>query len=126
MGEDVQMFLQKTYSILMQEDSYFSRVNIHIIQCDADIQEDVIISNRDEFEAYLKSMKILGLGGTDFRPVFRYVDQLIEENRFRNLKGLIFFTDRYGTFPEQKPPYTTAFLFVEEDYEIPEVPPWAI
>ena len=126
MGEEVQIFLQKTYNILMQEDSYFSRVNIHIIQCDAEIQEDVVIKTRDEFEAYLKSMTIRGLGGTDFRPVFRYVDQLIEEKRFRNLKGMIYFTDGYGTFPEHKPPYTTAFLFVEEGYEIPEVPPWAI
>ena len=125
-GEEVQMFLQKTYNILMQEDSYFSRVNIHIIQCDAEIQEDVVITNRDEFDAYIKSMKIRGLGGTDFRPVFRYVDQMIEEKRFRNLKGLIYFTDGYGTFPEHKPSYTTAFLFVEEGYEIPEVPPWAI
>ena len=71
-------------------------------------------------------MKIRGLGGTDFRPVFRYVDQLIEEKRFRNLKGLIYFTDGYGTFPERKPPYTTAFLFVKDGYEIPEVPAWAI
>ena len=59
-------------------------------------------------------------------PAFQYVDELIEEKRFRNLKGLIYFTDGYGTFPEHKPPYTTAFLFVEEGYEIPEVPPWAI
>ena len=125
-GEEVQMFLQKTYNILMQEDSFFSRVNIHIIQCDAEIQEDVVITNRDEFEAYLKSMSIRGLGGTDFRPVFRYVDRLIEEKRFRNLKGMIYFTDGYGTFPKHKPPYTTAFLFVEEGYEIPKVPPWAI
>lgn len=125
-GEEVQMFLQKTFNILMQEDSYFSRVNIHIIQCDAQIQEDVVIKSREEFEAYLKSMKILGLGGTDFRPVFRYVDQLIEEKRFRNLKGLIYFTDGYGVFPEVKPSYTTAFVFVKEEYEIPDVPPWAI
>ena len=125
-GEEVQMFLQKTYNILMQEDSYFSRVNIHIIQCDAEIQEDVVIKNRDEFEAYLKSMTIRGLGGTDFRPVFRYVDQLIEEKKFRNLKGMIYFTDGYGTFPACKPDYTTAFVFVEEGYEIPKVPPWAI
>ena len=125
-GEEVQMFLQKTYNILMQEDSYFSRVNIHIIQCDAEIQEDIVIHNQSEFEEYLKTMKILGLGGTDFRPVFRYVDQLIEEKQFRNLKGLIYFTDGYGVFPVHKPPYTTAFLFVEEGYEIPEVPPWAI
>ena len=124
--EEVQKFLQKTYNILMQEDSYFSRVNIHIIQCDAEIQEDVVIKNLDEFEAYLKSMTIRGLGGTDFRPVFRFVDRLIEEREFKNLKGLIYFTDGYGTFPEHKPQYTTAFLFVEEGYKIPEVPPWAI
>ena len=126
MGEEVQMFLQKTYNILMQEDSYFSRVNIHIIQCDAEIQEDVVIHNRDEFEAYLKTMTIRGLGGTDFRPVFLFVNRLIEEKRFRNLKGLIYFTDGYGTFPEHKPQYTTAFLFVKDGYEIPEVPAWAI
>ena len=126
MGEEVQIFLRKAYNILMQENAYFSRVNIHIIQCDAEIQEDLVIMNRDEFEACLKSLKIRGLGGTDFRPVFRYVDQLIEEKRFRNLKGLIYFTDGYGTFPEYKPPYTTAFLFVKDGYEIPDVPAWAI
>jgi hypothetical protein len=27
---------------------------------------------------------------------------------------------------EQKPQYTTAFLFVKDGYEIPEVPAWAI
>ena len=125
-GEEVQMFLQKTFNILMQEDSYFARVNIHIIQCDAEIQEDIVITNRDEFKAYLKTMKIRGLGGTDFRPVFRYVDRLIREKAFHNLKGMIYFTDGYGTFPEHKPPFTTAFVFVEDGYEIPKVPPWAI
>ena len=116
MGGEVQMFLQKTCNILLQED----------IQSDADIQDDIVIHNRDEFEGYLKSMKILGHGGTDFRPVFRKVDQLIEEKHFNNLKGLIYFTDGYGTFPENKPSYTTAFIFVEDEYEVPEVPPWAI
>lgn len=125
-GEEVQMFLQKTFNILMQEDAYFARVNIHIIQCDAEIQEHIVITNRDDFKAYLKSMKIRGLGGTDFRLVFRYVDQLIREKTFRNLKGMIYFTDGYGTFPKHKPPFTTAFVFVEEGYEIPAVPPWAI
>ena len=39
---------------------------------------------------------------------------------------MIYFTDGYGTFPEHKPPFTTAFVFVEDGYEIPKVPPWAI
>lgn len=125
-GDEVQAFLQKTYNILMQEDSYFSRVNIHIIQCDAEIQEDVVVHNQEEFENYLKTMKLHGFGGTDFRPVFRYVDKLIEEKVFKNLKGMIYFTDGYGTFPKSKPNYKTAFVFVDEGYEIPKVPPWAI
>ena len=126
MGDEVQMFLQKTYNILMQENSFFSRINLHIIQCDAVVQNDYVITNRKEFEEYLKTMEIIGLGGTDFRPVFAYVDKLIEEKKFTNLKGLIYFTDGHGVFPERPPTYVTAFVFVEEGYEIPEVPPWAI
>ena len=48
-------------------------------------------------------MKIKGLGGTDFRPVFNLVDKLILDKEFTNLKGLIYFTDGYGDFPAQKP-----------------------
>lgn len=71
-------------------------------------------------------MKIRGLGGTDFRPVFQYVEQLRREKEFQNLRGLIYFTDGYGTFPERKPDYETAFVFIREEYELPEVPAWAI
>ena len=42
---------------------------------------------------------------------------------------MIYFTDGYGTFPERKPQYETAFAFLRSDYEeygSPEVPPWAI
>ena len=41
-------------------------------------------------------------------------------------KGECFMLDGYGVFPERKPDYDTAFVFVKDDYEIPEVPPWAI
>lgn len=125
-GEQVQTFVQKTYNILKSTESFFSKINFHIIQCDADIQEHIKITNQDEFDEYLKTMQIKGLGGTDFRPVFEKVDELIRNNEFRNLKGLIYFTDGYGAFPERKPDYDTAFVFVKDDYEIPDVPPWAI
>ena len=125
-GELVQRFLNKTYNILMSTESFFSKVNIHIIQCDAEIQEVVKVTNRDEFEQYLRSMTILGLGGTDFRPVFSYVDQLIQQHEFRNLKGVIYFTDGCGTFPGHKPDYTTAFVFVQDEYNNLDVPSWAI
>jgi len=124
--ETVQRFLQKTYNILQESESFFSKINVHIIQCDADIQEDKKITCREEFDEYLKTMKIHGLGGTDFRPVFSYVDELIHNKEFNNLKGLIYFTDGYGDFPAKKPDYETAFVFLDEEMNNYDVPPWAI
>ena len=125
-GSQVQSFINKTYNIMKSTESFFSKINVHIIQCDTVIQEDVKITNQEEFDEYIKTMKLKGFGGTDFRPVFNYVDQMRKEHEFSHLKGLIYFTDGYGVFPERKPDYETAFVFVRDDYEIPEVPSWAI
>lgn len=126
-GDLVQAFIQKTYNILMQTENFFRKVNLHIIQCDAEIQEDVKITNPEEFKKYFESMTLRGFGGTDFRPVFNYVDQLIDAYEFSDLKGLIYFTDGYGDYPSKEPDYDTAFVFIEDNYvEIPDVPYWAI
>lgn len=125
-GELVQKFVQKTYNVLKSTESFFSKINVHIIQCDAAIQEHVKITSEEEFDEYLKTMSIHGLGGTDFRPVFSFVDDLVAAKEFNNLKGLIYFTDGWGTFPPSKPEYETAFVFLDNDYHNPEVPPWAI
>jgi hypothetical protein len=125
-GELVQKFLQKTYNVLKTEESFFTRFNLHIIQCDTEIQEDVKITNQTELDDYIGSMRIKGRGGTDFRPVFKYVDELIRNKEFSNLKGLIYFTDGYGIFPERPPLYNAAFVFLDEGFEQPKVPAWAI
>jgi predicted metal-dependent peptidase len=125
-GEVVQKFLDKTYSIFSQQENFFRKINLHIIQCDATIQEDAKITSQDEFDEYLKAMKIRGLGGTDFRPVFSYVDWLREKKEFQNLKGLIYFTDGWGTFPAKKPDYDAAFVFIDDGMNNYDVPPWAI
>ena len=125
-GELVQKFIQKTYNILRSTESFYSRINLHLIQCDAEIQEHVKITNQKEFDEYLKTMRIHGLGGTDFRPVFDMVDGLIRQKELTDLKGMIYFTDGYGTFPQRRPDYQTAFVFVEDEPVEPVVPPWAI
>lgn len=125
-GELVQTFLTKTYNILAQQESFFSKINVHIIQCDAAIQEDHKVTSWEEFQAFIKVMQFKGFGGTDFRPVFRYVDELRKQGEFDNLKGLIYFTDGWGTFPEKKPKYDTAFVFIDDECGQPEVPVWAI
>ncbi len=125
-GELVQSFIQKTYNILRSTESFFHRINLHIIQCDADIQEDVRITSQEEFDAYLETMEFHGFGGTDFRPVFARVDELLRNKELTNLKGLLYFTDGEGTFPAKKPDYDTAFVFVDDEYKEHDVPPWAI
>lgn len=125
-GELVQKFVQKTYNILKSTETFSDQINLHIIQCDAEIQEDAKITSQEEFDRYLKAMKLKGLGGTDFRPVFQYVDKLRKSGELKRMKGLIYFTDGYGDFPSKKPDYDTAFVFIEDNFNNPFVPPWAI
>ncbi len=125
-GEVVQRFLNKTYNIVKQQENFFTKINLHMIQCDSNIQEDAKITCQEDFEKYLRNMKIRGLGGTDFRPVFSYVDTLRNEGEFTNLKGMIYFTDGWGEFPKHQPEYSTAFVFVDDNYNNYEVPVWAI
>ncbi len=125
-GKLVHEFLRQTYSILRDTESFFRHVNIHIIQCDEKIRSDRKIGSPEELEEYMGHLELLGNGGTDFRPVFQYVDELLEKGEFRRLRGLIYFTDGRGTFPKRRPPYDTAFVFLREDYSDADVPPWAV
>ena len=125
-GDLVRKFLEETYSVLSQSESFFKKVNIHIIQCDDQIREDVTVHDHEELQSYMDNLQLHGMGGTDFRPPFLYVDQLIKQQRFRSLKGLIYFTDGYGVFPVKRPVYDTAFVFMKDNYSDVDVPPWAI
>ena len=125
-GELVQRFVEKTFNILKQQETFFTRINLHIIQCDAIVQEDAKITNQQDFDRYISTMQLHGMGGTDYRPVFEYVEKLRRAKEFTNLKGLIYFTDGFGTYPAHQPDYQTAFVFVNDDYETPNVPVWAI
>lgn len=125
-GTLVRRFLEETYSVLKQNDSYFRRVNVHIIQCDEKVHSDVKITSEKELKKYMDQFELYGEGGTDFRPAFAYVDELLGMGEFDDLKGLIYFTDGYGIYPSRMPPYKTAFVFLEEDYRDADVPAWAI
>ena len=125
-GDLVRRFLEETYSVLKQNDSYFRKVNVHIIQCDEKVHTDVKITSEKELKLYMEHFELYGEGGTDFRPAFAYVDELIRRGEFDDLKGLIYFTDGYGIYPSRMPAYKTAFVFAEEDYTDADVPAWAI
>ena len=90
------------------------------------VQQDVKITEREEFDRFMEQGKLTGFGSTDFRPVFAYVEKLREEGELARLKGMIYFTDGYGIYPEQMPDYDVAFVFLQEDENAPKTPPWAI
>lgn len=112
--------------MLCESDSYFRKLNIHIIQCDEQIREDQRITSREEMEAYMKDFTVIGQGGTDFRPAFEYVNRRMRQGEFHRLRGLLYFTDGEGIYPVKRPVYETAFIFVKDQYTDISVPPWAI
>ena len=124
-GDTVQRFVQKTYELLCQSASFFDRIRLHLIQCDARVQHDRLITSREELAQALDGLQLHGGGGTDFRPVFDHVDELIASRALTNLRGLIYFTDADGTFPARPPAYQTVFV-LPDDLEPHPVPPWAM
>lgn len=125
-GATLKAFLRKTYDILKNSENFFSKINVHILQCDSEVRSDVKITCEEDFDEFIARGKLYGFGGTDYRPVFEYVDELIERREFESFKGLIYFTDGYGIYPNKAPDYDTMFVFLKEDERKPEVPWWAI
>lgn len=124
-GELVRAFLQETLHILLEKEMYFDGARIHLIQCDDMVQEDIVIADIHQAQQVLAHYEIKGGGSTDFRPVFRYIEQLRRQGQLRELGGLIYFTDGNGTYPVEKPDYPCAFLYLN-DYNEAEVPTWAM
>ena len=125
-GEIVQKFVQHTHDILAGQNSFDTRTNLYILQCDDDVRDAALITCREDFENYLSGMEIKGLGRTDFRPVFDYVQKLIDDHKLDEMRGLLYFTDGKGTFPAAAPGYDTAFIIHNDSLMDVWVPDWAM
>ena len=124
-GELIHNFLKETYTILTEQNSFFAKSRIRIIQCDDQVRMDEEVKNSRELEQLLNRFTVIGGGGTDFRPAFASVNELLEQGVLKNLGGLLYFTDGKGIYPKKRPEYKTAFLFLD-DYDESAVPPWAM
>ena len=125
-GELVRTFVERTYDILRQQTSFGDRINVHLVQCDNRVRTATKVTSLAQLESYADSFWISGGGGTDFKPVFEYVDKLVEAGEFDDLRGLIYFTDGYGAFPTKAPGYEVAFVFVDDEDTSRKVPGWAM
>ena len=123
----VQRFLEETAAILLDRENYFRKTNLYILQCDNQLQRVDVIKDVDEMNKYVSEVHLEGGYGTDFRPAFEKVEELIRTKKLENLKGLVYFTDGFGIYPTKATAYDTAFVFArDEEYDDENVPDWAL
>ncbi len=83
----------------------FANYEIDLIACDSKIQYHQTFYPDDMLE-----YKTKGGGGTDFRPVFHFIEERID-----NPTLLLYFTDAQGRFPEFEPSFDTLWVLPEEE-----------
>ena len=93
-----------------------SSVNIRVVTFDTQITSEKVIRSRKDADKFIRDYEGVGWGGTSFDCVFKYADDFSKNNRGKKLKGLFFFSDAMGYFPDKKPKYrTTFFVPVDND-----------
>ena len=126
-GEMVKRFLEEALAILADKESFFTKCRVHIIECDDRIRKDLLVEDAEEMERYRERFEVSGGYGTDFRPVFYYIEDLQKKGELKELKALLYFTDGRGRYPKYAPSYTAAFIFPRgEDIDDENAPFWAL
>lgn len=123
-AETVGRFLAETYKILASQENFFRKMKVYFIQCDCIVQDVTLIRCPEDWLDYAKKIRIQGRGGTDFTPVFDYVQKLREKRELKNLKALLYFTDGDGFYPSTPPDYETAFVLLQVTGHPELVPKW--
>lgn len=86
-SKEITQFMTETYGILCA----FDRVEILMMCCDAEVHGIQKVTSLQD----ATNFKVKGGGGTNFCPVFKELEENITE-----FNALIFFTDGFGTFPQ--------------------------
>ncbi len=93
------LFLGEIHAIMQSYPNY----EIDVITADAKVQSHRVYLPGETLEYTLS-----GGGGTDFRPVFAYIDRYVNYPTL-----LLYFTDGMGTFPELEPSYDVLWVMPE-------------
>jgi predicted metal-dependent peptidase len=88
-----------------------ARMTVTVIVCDA-VVRDVYRFEPGEFN--WKAIGFTGRGGTDFIPAFDKIEELNISPTF-----MIYFTDTWGSFPDQEPEYPVLWASSEPDGKVP-------
>lgn len=123
-GDIVQGFMEKTFDILKSTDYFSRKCEIHILQCDSEIQNISVIRSEKELEQYINTVSLKGFGGTDFRPVFQYVSDICNKSGTDEINGLIYFTDGEGIYPSEMPVFRSVFAVHDNGFDKSKIPAW--
>lgn len=77
---------------------------INLLVCDDKIRSHATFYSGDMLDA-----KILGGGGTDFRPVFEFIEDELSDTQL-----LLYFSDLDGVFPKEEPSYSVKWIAPKE------------
>lgn len=125
-AEHVQKFLNETASMLSKAESFFKHTDIVIIECDNQVQKTIHLNTPNKIHDYADEFIVKGGFGTDFRPVFLEVENMQKRGLLSHLKGLLYFTDGMGVYPDTPTAYETSFiLWKERAHDEGLIPPWA-
>ena len=123
----VQRFLNETAAVLRNIGQFFSSSEVHIIECDEHVQDEIVVRDISDLEKYAESFHVKGGFGTDFRPVFSYIEEKRRTGEIRDMEALMYFTDGMGIYPEKPTDYDTAFVFFnDEELDDTKIPDWAM
>ena len=109
-SDDLPSFFSELNALL----GTFGAYELTVIQCDATVGAVETFDDASPLPPNRK-WKATGGGGTDFRPVFRYVD----EHPGLDPALLIYFTDGFGDCPERPPAYPVMWLLTKDGREQP-------
>ena len=119
-------FLRKAFESFKHAERTGVTVRLHLLACGGGAPQYTPVTNGEEFEEFLSRLRYHYREECDFRPAFLWTDDMLHRRQFKNLKGLLYFTDSTGPFPPVKPAYDAALVFVNDNYSTPDVPPWAV
>jgi len=122
-AEYIENFLAQVIEIFREIGNGISWEGIYLIQCDSRIKNVRFFDNPEMLETMKTTMKILGYGGTDFNPVFKWIETNLKK-KDKHTDCLIYFSDGDGDFPAVAPDYPVFMVLPEVDFRSEFIPDW--
>ena len=120
---DLPKFLSETRYLLQELKGSVDVKSILYMECDAKIHMEKEYSVDDMITFFSGKHLYSGLGGTDFRPVFKEIDEYRRERK--KISCLLYYTDGMGFYPEEPADYPCYFVLPgNKDEDSDRIPPW--